>query len=88
MKGDNMQTGILTEDNGNPSTMRLISITLVIAAICFGAFAGYTDKPTDSASFVAFQYLLLAGVGGKGGQKLIEVVASQLLANKGIAPTK
>lgn len=63
---------LLEEDNGNASTMRLISIMLVIAAIIFGGYILYAKIDTELAGQIFFGCLFF-GVAGKAGQKALEL---------------
>ena len=66
--------GMFTEDNGKPSSMRLISLLLALAAIGLAgneaalAWAGQAEQ----GNMTLVLYFLGASIGGKIGQKFME----------------
>ena len=62
-----------TDNEGNPSMMRIISVACVLAAIGCAATIGFRDTPNVGAMENLALYFLIAGVGGKGAQKMIEL---------------
>lgn len=67
------KAGVLTDDEGNVSTMRVLSWLCVLAAIGGMCIIGFRDgAPVDSLEMLVL-YFLLFGIGGKGAQKAVEV---------------
>ena len=68
------RAGMFTEEDGKPSTMRLISLLLALAAIALAgneaalAWAGQGD----AGNMTLVLYFLGASIGGKIGQKFME----------------
>jgi hypothetical protein len=65
-------TGFFCEDNGNPSSMRLICFIFGLASIGFGAVA--VTKPNaeaGAATNISFAFMT-AAVTGKVSQKFLE----------------
>jgi hypothetical protein len=70
------QAGFLEEDNGNKSSMRLMSMIALIASIVFGGITITSDLPKDTESKQAGMYItfgfLLAAFAPKALQKFAE----------------
>lgn len=67
------KAGVLTDDEGNVSTMRFLSWLCVFAAIGGMCIIGFRDNaPVDSLEMLVL-YFLIFGIGGKGAQKAVEV---------------
>ena len=64
--------GMLEEDNGNKSTMRAMSLLLVLSAIVSGGWILYMDIQSEMAGQIFFGFLFF-GVMGKAGQKALEL---------------
>ena len=66
-----METGFLTDDQGNPSSMRVMSVVALVASILFGlvpvVFPDYKD-----VSMYMHTTFLTAAFGPKVAQKWIE----------------
>lgn len=70
-----METGFLTEDNGNKSSMRLMSIMSLIVAVVFGGFIIYSKTPDPNAMYI-FTLFFLGAFCPKLVQKFVEQKAS------------
>lgn len=67
-----METNFLSEDNGNKSTMRLMCLMFAVAAIVCGGWIVYAQVTSDN-SMLVFGALLSGALGGKVGQKFMEI---------------
>ena len=65
----NILAQLLSESNGTPSTMRVISLFLVITVCLVVIASTFNGKPV---SFDLVTVLLTAAIAGKVGQKMIE----------------
>lgn len=54
------KTGYLTDDNGTPSSMRVMSFISLIAAIIFAYILMVTPQPDSNHVFIVFAFLLSA----------------------------
>ena len=71
------KASLITDDDGNVSTMRALSWLCVLAAIGGMCIIGFRDDaPTDSLEMLVL-YFLIFGIGGKGAQKAIEVIKAK-----------
>ena len=71
------KASLITDDDGNVSTMRVLSWLCVVAAIGGMCIIGFRDgAPTDSLEMLVL-YFLIFGIGGKGAQKAIEVIKAK-----------
>ena len=64
------KVGYLTDDNGNPSSMRLMSVGCVLAAVLFGGISMYLGKSDPGVDLVLI--FLGAGLAPKTFQKFAE----------------
>ena len=62
----------LTEDNGNKSSMRLMCLISLIAAIVFGLIAVYVPEPGSAAALSVCTTFVGAAFSGKVVQKFAE----------------
>ncbi len=62
----------LTDDNGNISSMRIMSFMALIAAIVFGALTINMGAGTDQGVYITFGFLL-AAFAPKALQKFAEI---------------
>ena len=71
------KVSLITDDDGNVSTMRVLSWLCVLAAIGGMCIIGFRDEaPADSLEMLVL-YFLIFGIGGKGAQKAIEVIKAK-----------
>lgn len=67
-----METGFLTEDNGNKSTTRITSFISLIVAIAIGAYMMYAPPTDPSTGIYIFTCFLLGAFCPKVIQKFAE----------------
>ncbi len=63
--------GYLTDDQGTPSSMRLMSLMALVASIVFGFLVVTQDQPTAEALYLVVAFLLSA-FAPKVAQKYLE----------------
>ena len=66
-----MKVRCMTDDEGNPSSMRMMAFLsfIIAAALAIVPALGFVDKEVDNNLVL---YFLLASFGGKAGQKFAE----------------
>jgi hypothetical protein len=63
--------GFLQDEHGNNSTMRLMCLMAMGAAIVFGAVVAWRGDPSGTGLYLVGLFLA-AAMGGKVGQKALE----------------
>ena len=71
------KVSVLTDDDGNISTMRGLSWLCVGAAIGCAALIGFRDGVKADSLETLVLYFLIFGIGGKGAQKAVEVMKAK-----------
>lgn len=66
-----MEAGFLSEDNGNKSSMRLMSLMSLVVSFLFGAYILYSKTPDHNAMYI-FTLCFLGGFCPKLVQKFAE----------------